>query len=366
MPPEYPAGTRGVEPRAGRARAALTGVLARIRRLALRLVGTNDSVEARRLKLQQLRVEYERLGRPSPGDPHADVRDRIHKLLNAERADADAECGARLALDLAEVEARLVSLLPGYALARWDWRLRQEFKRLATSDLYEAYVNSKPPSPDDAARGEDDRLRVAADAAYLVDEIQRLRLGRSRVEAVRSYFAFITLALTAAAVGVVVKFWRFDETSRAIVLVPMVGLFGSFFSLISRLFAIPIKGDLFDGSSGAARRIMWGLTPLISAAQGVIAALVVYLILMAGMDEVSNTVFPKFVSKEAVAARNEERRKAAPPLPPERNFPAEPDSPTDAAKLYVFCFLAGFSERLVPDVLSQMAKKARARASSEP
>lgn len=338
----------------------------RLRRLARRVAGTDDSVEARRLMLQQLRVEYERLGRPSTDDSHADVRKRLDELLVAKREEANPEGSASLALELAEVEAKLVWLLPGHVLARWDWRLRQELKRLATGDLYEAYINSKPPNPDDAARNDDERVKVAADAAYLVDEIQRLRLGRSRIEAVRSYFAMITLTLTALAIVLVVGFWRSDETSRAIVLVPIVGLFGSFFSLISRLFAIPIKGDLFDGSSGVARRVMWALTPFISAAQGMIAALVVYLILMAGMDDVSKTVFPRFVSKEEVKATNVERHNANPPLPPERNFPAEPSSPPDAAKLYVFCFLAGFSERLIPDVLSQMAKKANARSSSEP
>ena len=125
---------------------------------------------------------------------------------------------------------------------------------------------------------------------------------------------------------------------------------------------------------------MWALTPFISAAQGAIAALVVYLILMAGIDEVSKT-FPKFVSKEEVAKSDKlmrdewaEAKEAAikagkeprKPPRPQRNFPAEPASPTDAAKLYVFCFLAGFSERLVPDVLSQLATKAKARGSSEP
>src|SRR4051794_1300574 len=81
-------------------RAAVGRLVMRLRRLARRVAGTNDAVEARRLMLQQLRVEYERLGRSSPDDPHADVRRRLEELLVAKHDDVDPENSARLALEL--------------------------------------------------------------------------------------------------------------------------------------------------------------------------------------------------------------------------------------------------------------------------
>lgn len=354
--PGTPAATKGSPDAEGppvgmAARRLVRRIVAPLGELVEGLLGGRDEVDARRLMLQQLRLEIEHLP-TAPDGASAEARAKLEELLRRHGHYHDRASW----FGLAEIEAVLVPALSGHSLSRWNWRLRQEFKRLATGDLYEAYINSKPPDPDDANAAEAERkARVLADTVYLLGEVQRLRLGRRRIEGVRAYFACITLVLTAAVGFTLWVFWfhKPDHYVKAMVLVPIVGLFGSFFSLITRLFSIPIKGDLFDGSSGTARRIAWFLTPFMSAVQGAIAAFVVYFVLMSGVGNVSETLVPQFVPKSEVPKG-------------QRNFPAEPQSPPDAAKLYIWCFLAGFSERLVPDVLSQLSDKAKARKSSEP
>jgi hypothetical protein len=54
-------------------------------------------------------------------------------------------------------------------------------------------------------------------------------------------------------------------------------------------------------------------------------------------------------------------RPATPKTPPDsfvEFFKQEPDKPSDMAKLFIWAFIAGFAERLVPDKLSRLAGEA--------
>jgi hypothetical protein len=86
---------------------------------------------------------------------------------------------------------------------------------------------------------------------------------------------------------------------------------------------------------------------ILSPAVGGIGAVVLFTLLAAGV--IKGSLFPTLaevpLSKTADAL--------------ESLFTVHVDSSTEAAKLYLLCFLAGFSERLIPDVMTRLASAAK-------
>lgn len=265
----------------------------------------------------------------TPAADQAPLRERLAALVRRGR-EAIPDWGY-----VFELEMTLVRVLPEADLRRRTWRLREEYRRQATADLFDAYSKSNPPSPETAPLQD-----LEADASFLLNELHRLRAGQLRLEVIRAYFSAATLVMAAVGILAMVAARYYLRGWNMAVLVPVTGMFGAFFSLMGRMYAIPAKGDLLDRASSTWRKVVWVLVPLVSAAQGMLSAFVLYLILAAGLGQISGTLFPAF--------------KAEP-------FPANPLDAPSAAKLLVWCFVAGFAERLVPDVLGQLAAKADAR-----
>lgn len=126
-------------------------------------------------------------------------------------------------------------------------------------------------------------------------------------------------------------------------LVALAGIFGATFSILQRAQRSSVGIDpvvaLF--SMRAARRQAY-----LSIISGVISALVMFCIFAGGM--VQGALFPTFVNKWTFAKTV--------------NFPMRlydffqssgPQTHLDHAKLLVWCFIAGFAERFVPDMLDR-------------
>jgi hypothetical protein len=130
-----------------------------------------------------------------------------------------------------------------------------------------------------------------------------------------------------------------------LIMVILAGLFGGAFSMLQRVQSPVIDGDQFSNllSLRTARREIL-LAPII----GAVGALVLYCIFDAGL--LKGTLFPAMF--EVRSPRDGSLSFAA------YLCSAGPLAGVDHAKLLVWSFVAGFSERLLPDALDRITKQA--------
>jgi hypothetical protein len=143
--------------------------------------------------------------------------------------------------------------------------------------------------------------------------------------------SFVTAVLGTAA------WWRWNALAGAgdatqLLLAGLAGGWGAGFSMLASLKGRLDAAELDDLKLMKSRWILWS-RPLI----GVGAACILYFFLVSGL--LTGSAFPDLVGPES-----------------------KPISRSDAALLVVWCFLAGFSERLVPALLA----KTEGRANGEP
>lgn len=137
--------------------------------------------------------------------------------------------------------------------------------------------------------------------------------------------------------------------------VVIAGAAGALFSSLIRIYnyedlpTAVMSGDL-RGLKGFYV-VIYSIVPILV---GMIAAGVFYLLLASGL--IRGDLFPTFACK-AGRACNEFAEFA-------NNW--SPDTATDHAKAVVWGFIAGFSERLVPDTLGSFAKSARPAGDRKP
>ncbi len=296
--------------------------------------------EARQIAFQHFVLDFHEVPLP-PSDPEKALYERVAAVI---RTTHDFSLTWE---QLFDYEATLLRLIPETSLRRRIWRLREEFQRLATAELYDSYMKSNPPSPDSGPIEQ-----VRADAAFVMEEIQRLRIGRVRMEGIRAWLTVVTLLLAALSITAGAFVWGVKDPKanepptlafafKVPAAVAVAGIAGSFFSLMGRLYSIPVKGDLIDRSPSRSRKFLWLISPFLSATQGAVAALTLFFLLRAGIQG-QLAIFPQW---------------SDPKLP----LWEGPGLPADQAKIVIWAFIAGFSERLVPDMLTQLADKASAR-----
>jgi hypothetical protein len=150
------------------------------------------------------------------------------------------------------------------------------------------------------------------------------------------------LATLIVAVGLAVGL--FSERVTALMVVAAAGALGGFVSALRRLYVFqrifPLR--FFRSWRGVnAYLVVYSMIPSLV---GAIGAVVLYLVFASGL--LKGDLFPLF-ELSAVNARDGSFR----------NFVAnwQPRLPADYAKALVWSFIAGFSERFVPDLLERFA-----------
>ena len=152
-------------------------------------------------------------------------------------------------------------------------------------------------------------------------------------QATRWLFSWLvgTLGLLLVALGT--AFLVHLDKMPTLLLVLLVGTIGGFVGLQRRLPALSEADlDLLTGS-----KITVGLAPV----TGGILAMLLYVLFLSGI--ISGGLFPKFVPDDG-----------CPPADFTSLFHTHAESYVDYAKLVVWSFVAGFSERFVTDILGRL------------
>ena len=131
-------------------------------------------------------------------------------------------------------------------------------------------------------------------------------------------------------------------------LVVLMGVLGAFFSALTRLYKVDEVGAALItptvGSLGDRYLFMYSFVPPMI---GAIAAAVLYLLFISKLVE--GSLFPTLACKSGEDCSTMQGLMHF-------YFPAEP---ADYGKTMVWAFIAGYSERLVPNLLQAMAAKQR-------
>jgi hypothetical protein len=212
------------------------------------------------------------------------------------------------------------------------------------------------PKPADDWSGE----RLRAQALGVLLEVQRLRHVQSEFSRLRNRLLCLSLVPGCAFVSLALWYAIDFPGQPLIASVSIFGLLGGYLSVLLRL------GVLRWGLQHAANyqqvdRVFWNLflNVVLSTLQGALGAIVLYFVFSSNV--LSSPAFPNLVdalqqAREAFERTPLELRAAGPYIPRGTDLNHQ-----QFAQLMLWSTIAGFTERLVPDILGSLSKEAAAK-----
>jgi hypothetical protein len=289
---------------------------------------------------------------PPYGWSYLDHLVAVYMTLNADdpRADAVIE-KSRLHPDdikwgdIFLLENVILHLQPPEILERNAWIVRERFREVASSTIYEKYVQSGFPKDADTP---EKLALLRADMSRIQDVLHwhyaLIPIREHIRKSLTSDCILMVLVYTVIGGFALIRLQRHDHSFLAMVLcVVYFGIIGGFVSSQRRMQSIPTDTDPLVSIFGLdnARYYLW-LSPLL----GGIFAVILTLMFVAGV--LQGTIFPDFHVPSRIVGRS---------LFSIFAYQALPNGTESWAKLFVWAFLAGFAERLVPDSLDRLSAK---------
>ena len=289
---------------------------------------------------------------PPYGWSYLDHLVAVYMTLNADdpRADAVIE-KSRLHPDdikwgdIFLLENVILHLQPPEILERNAWIVRERFREVASSTIYEKYVQSGFPKDADTP---EKLALLRADMSRIQDVLHwhyaLIPIREHIRKSLTSDCILMVLVYTVIGGFALIRLQRHDHSFLAMVLcVVYFGIIGGFVSSQRRMQSIPTDTDPLVSIFGLdnARYYLW-LSPLL----GGIFAVILTLMFVAGV--LQGTIFHDFHVPSRIVGRS---------LFSIFAYQALPNGTESWAKLFVWAFLAGFAERLVPDSLDRLSAK---------
>jgi hypothetical protein len=268
--------------------------------------------------------------------------------------------------DIVALENAIIDILPDDGFPSVVALFRERYRNIVGVERYAIYEASAPPDPKTASPG-----LLRADVRALAERIHYQLVNDPAREKMRNRISLLLAAVMSVAAMSLLQSaidWHFPfpslsvkcfDVSSCVPMTPLefvavAGLFGGFVSVQSRLQAATEVDPFFkrlELSSG------WGSIILISPLVGIVFAIVLYMILVAGIVS-GGPLFPTFLEGGGAAHLVGASKATVPSFIDSFNafvVGSSPKAPADWAKLAVWCFVAGFAERFVPDVLTRLA-----------
>ncbi len=262
----------------------------------------------------------------TPTEPNG-IRARVGELREKKPIDAFATTELELlVLRLASHEEVLQILPP----------LRKRVSEITGEDVSKVPIEQLP---DPALRSEAAYLSVQLHKFYVLND----RFEKTRQRLIRHLF-WTMLAVTGLIGAATLGEAHVNHHPVTVLTVAMfAGMFGGFTSCLRRVYTFNRGSDPISAMQAltASRASM-----LASPVLGVIFALGIYLCLLGGI--LNGNLFPN-LTIQGISGR---------PITFPEFFGTVEGSPADFAKLMLWAFIAGFAERLVPDVLDSFAAAA--------
>lgn len=248
--------------------------------------------------------------------------------------------------DIYLLEDIIFSLQPPEVLQRNAWIIRERFREITCPGVYDKYIASGIPKDADTP----DKLKLLrADLCRILDVLHwhySLIPIRERIRKKLTIDCLLLVLCYTVVLGFIL-FWchKNDAERSSLAMMACVlycGVVGGFVSSQRRMQSIPTDTDPLISVFGLdnAGYFLW-LSPLL----GAIFAVVLTMMFVGGI--LKGTVFPSF-SVPRVEAGMSFMTFGRMSLP---------TGGEEYAKLFIWAFLAGFAERLVPDSLDRLSDK---------
>ena len=267
------------------------------------------------------------------------------------------------------LELLILDQMTANELTRRVWIIREKFKSQCGEDVFQRYYNGLPPSIQDTALMQDAPLETAQmqllrdDIVSIARQLQRLgyiRIRRSESINERKRYV-IKCTLLIIMLGILgFSLLKTDlipidtedgkNGAKFILLIIGSGITGTAISMLQRIEKASntppaITDSIHDATQITLSMSNWYITSLLVS--GAIFALLVHFISVAQLVNVLDILpTPSASDLESTDGISSLMQLMLPP-----------NNKKDVAKLLLACFLSGFAERLVPDILDSLVKK---------
>lgn len=274
----------------------------------------------------------------------------VKAILSGSSNPSDASWDA-----ITQAEIDLIRVLPTSSLILKYMGLRTELAELAGSELAVTYLAGLPV---DASGLNDDGLR--ANCLYMLSQVQRLRALRKGFNRVRSYVTALATILLVLLIFLIIVWYRTatsnTQTSMfATTTLVFTGMLGGCVSALARLYSVSWINGIATGTDNLGDTFFSLLLNFILAIlEGGLFAVILYTVFLGHI--VSGSLFPVF---QTITEANKGDFKLY-----HIYFEQGLASHADFAKALVWGFIAGFSERLVPDFIGTLGTSLKAPTQS--
>jgi hypothetical protein len=292
--------------------------------------------EPQTARYQQLRAEIIASGIGSGGGPESEHLAAIVGASASELPTWDA---------MLQAEVVLVRQLAPEALRLKHANLKDEYTALAGPAQANSYLARLS---DPVGCGTE---QVRAEVVDLLAHVQRLRTLRHGFNLIRTTVTLIaTLLALLFCSFIIFYFVRATQSGQswtpfATTMLALSGMLGGCISALSRLYQVGWNQDLVTGTENFSH-LFWSLVLnfIVSILVGGVFAILLYLAFMGNL--VSGSLFPRFKAEPVQGLDLFHHFVESGPL-----------THGDYAKAVVWGFLAGFSERVVPDFLTTLGSR---------